>query len=78
MTKAKTQKDLRPMIKVTVQTEKRLHAITMLASATEQLALALQAGTKVDIRNNTITGGGIDIDTAEKVTRTEIAEVDHD
>ena len=64
-------------IKVTVQTEKRLEAITALAMAIKHTAMALSTGTHVSIIDSTFNGGdpAVNIDTAEEVTKTEIVEI---
>ena len=64
-------------IKVTVQTEKRMTAITNLAIAVKELSKALGVGTHVTISGCTIHGGepAINIDTQEEVTETMIEKV---
>ena len=64
-------------IKVTVQTEKRLNAITNLAVAIKHVAKALAEGTHVEISSNTFHGGdpAVKIDIAEDVTETIIKEI---
>ncbi len=65
------------MIKVTVQREDRLRAIMDLASAIKSLADALCTSPSVLIHDCTINGSdgiGLNIDTADKVTRTEIID----
>jgi len=65
-------------VKVTVQTEKRLVAISDLSEAIKHVAMALSHGTRVEIVNNTFEGGGdpaINIDATEDVTKTEIFEI---
>ncbi len=61
-------------VKVTVQTEKRLEAITILSYAIRDVAKALATGTKVEIKNNTFSGVevGVSVDTDEKVAQTLI------
>ena len=67
-------------IQVTIQREDRLVAITELAEAVKILAKALNCPPRVFVTSNTITnvkdGIGIEIDTAEEVTRTEIKEME--
>ena len=64
-------------IKVTVQTEKRLAAITNLSIAVKELAIALGVGTYVAISNNTFSGGdpAVIVETTEVVTKTEVVEI---
>ena len=64
------------MIKVTVQTEDRLQAITNLSAAIKAVAEALSVGTHVEISNNTFNGQGtaIKVDVAEVVNETIIKE----
>ena len=64
-------------VKVTVQTEKRLAAISDLAKAIKHTARALSLGTHASVVNCQFTGGdpAINIDTAEEVTKTEIVEL---
>jgi len=65
-------------ITVTVQTEKRLAAITSLAIAVKHLSKALAEGTHVLVQNCNISGSdiGLRIDTAESVTETKVVEVE--
>lgn len=65
-------------ITVTVQTEKRLKAISDLAEAVKLTARALQESVQVCIDNNTFTNNdpAISIDTAEEVKETIVKEVD--
>ena len=67
-------------IQVTVQTEKRLHAITELAQAVNKLAGALGIGTQVMVTDCQFSGHdiAISIDTAEEVTETTVMKVDDD
>jgi hypothetical protein len=66
------------MIKVTVQREDRLAAITKLSSAIEKVATALSTCPEVVISNCHFecseNSDGVCIDTADEVTRTEIKE----
>jgi len=65
------------MIKVTVQTEKRLVAITNLSIAIKEVARALSQGTHVTVSDCTFVGSeiGVNIDSAEDVNETLIKEV---
>jgi len=67
-------------IQVTVQTEKRLHAITELAQAINKLAGALKVGMQVMVTDCQFSGQdiAINIDTAEEVTETTVVEIDDD
>lgn len=64
------------MIKVTVQTEKRLAAITNLSIAIKEVAKALNQGTHVTISDCIINNSevGVKIDAAEDVNETMIVE----
>ena len=67
------------MIKVTVQREDRLKAISDLASAVKSLAEALNSSPHIDINHCTISGVGensyaIKIDTVEEVNETMITK----
>ena len=64
-------------LKVTVQTEKRLAAISDLAEAVKHVAMALSTGTHVNIMDCVFNGGdpAVSIDTAEEVTKTEIVNL---
>lgn len=65
-------------IRVTVQREDRLRAINNLSEAILVVAKALNTAPSVYMTNNVINGvkdgAGIQIDTEDKVTRTEIIE----
>lgn len=65
-------------IQVTVQTEKRLRAITELAQAINKVADALRVGTQVIVTDCQFSGQDIavNIDTTEEVTETMIVEID--
>lgn len=65
-------------IKVTVQTEDRLQAIKSLSAAIDKVATALCACPQVVIKENVFYERGVIIDTAEKVMRTEIIELEPD
>jgi len=64
-------------VQVTVQTEKRLAAITNLSIALMHTAMALSEGTHVSISGNTFNGGdpAVKIDTDESVTETKSVEL---
>ena len=64
-------------IKVTVQTEKRLKAIWDLSEAIKHVAIALSAGTHVDITDNTFNGGNpaVSIATAEEIFETMVEKI---
>ena len=64
-------------IKVTVQTEKRLAAISDLAIAIKHVAIALSAGTHVSITDNIFNDGApsVAINTHESVTETKIEKL---
>ena len=64
-------------ISVTVQREDRLKAIISLSKAIERVAYSLSVPVEVNITGCTVGGSkvGVSIDTAEKVTKTEIKEV---
>ena len=64
-------------IQVTVQTERRLQAITELAQAINKLAGALNVGTQVMITDCRFSGA-VNIDTVEDVIETTIVEVAND
>ena len=66
-------------IKVTVQTEKRLQAITNMAIAIKHLAKALGIGTHVAITDCTIVNSaenGISVNTTEETTETKIEKIE--
>lgn len=65
-------------IKVTVQRENRLNAISDLASAVKYVAMALSQSPCVTITNNVLQGSdpAISVDTADDVTETQIKETD--
>jgi len=65
-------------IQVTVQTEKRLRAITELAQAINKLADALKIATQVVVTDCQFSGHdvAVNVDTAEEVTETTIMEID--
>ena len=67
-------------IQVTVQTEKRLRAITELAQAINKLAEALGVSTQVKITDCQFSKNDIavNVDTAEDVTETTVVEIDDD
>ena len=66
-------------IRVTVQREDRLRAINNLSEAILEVAKALNTAPSVAVTNNVINGVkedgiGIQVDTEDKVTRTEIID----
>jgi len=67
-------------VKVTVQTEERMEAITSMAKAIYELSKALGVGTHVSLSgfniSNVASGPAVNIDTAEDVTETTIEEFD--
>ena len=65
------------MVKVTVQREDRLRAITTLSEAIKFLAQALNTAPNVYVTNCSVTGSdvGIQIDTEDRVDRTQILTV---
>ena len=65
---------------VNVQTEERLKAINNLSEAIYETAKALNYGTHVTVSNCTISSPdiGISVNTAEKISKTEITEVEDD
>lgn len=70
-------------IQVTVQTEKRLHAITELSEAIKYVARALSLPPQVIISNNVIKAGenasAIEINSEDvEITETKIIETDDD
>jgi hypothetical protein len=67
-------------ISVTVQREDRLKAINSLSRAIEKVADALITPVRVTIEGCTVKGAevGMNIDTAEDVTKTEIKEIKKD
>jgi len=69
-------------IKITVQTEQRMEAITNMAKAIYELSKALGVGTHVAISDcnfrNVANGPVINIDAAEKVTETTVEKFDND
>ena len=67
-------------IQVTVQTEKRLCAITELAQAINKLAGALSIGTHVAVTDCRFSGynTAVNVDTAEEVTETTVMVIDDD
>jgi len=64
-------------ISVTVQREDRLRAINNLSKAIERVAYALSVPVEVVVSGCNIKSAevGVSIDTAEKVTKTQIKEV---
>ena len=67
-------------IQVTVQREDRLATIGVLAHAIDNLTEALRQPVKVDIINNVISNVdmGINLNAEDKITRTEIREIEVD
>lgn len=67
-------------VKITVQTEERMEAITNMAKAIYELSRALGAGTHVVLSGfniqNVANGPAVNIDTAEDVTETTVEEFD--
>ena len=64
-------------IRITVQTEKRMTAISNLAIAVKELSRALGVGTHVSLTGCNFSGGdpAVNIDTHEDVTDTIIEKV---
>ena len=64
-------------IRITVQTEKRMTAISNLAIAVKELSRALGVGTHVNLTGCNFSGGdpAVNIDTHEDVTDTIIEKV---
>ena len=65
------------MVKVTVQREDRLRAITVLSETVRELARALNTAPQVFVTNCTVNNSevGIRIDTEDNVDRTQILTV---
>lgn len=67
-------------VKVTVQTEQRMEAITSMANAIYELSRALGVGTHVSLTgfniNNVANGPAVNICTSEDITETTIEEFD--
>ena len=64
------------MIRVTVQTEKRMRAITELAQAINKLATALAVTPQVHVTDCSLAEGAISVNTAPEITDTSIMRID--